>query len=280
MRKCLLLCAALLLATAPRMWAASTSFVLGDQGGVVVAVTLDGEGPFKMLLDTGATHSVLTADIVGQIGAKAVAQASVFSPAGSMERPIVEVDTLSIGPITVDMIFPSVAAAGAYGAKGEIKGLIGQDVLAGLRYTLDFRRRQIEWHDATPPYDGMWLPLSFEHGRFLVAFPQAVGTLRLVPDSGSGGLVLFEAHCRETVQTVETGETVELATAAGRRLARSVLLPVLRIGDRTLRDVPAVSISGHDVAHPGAGDGLLPLHIFDRVTFDGPARLLLLDGKG
>jgi len=38
-----------------------------------------------------------------------------------------------------------------------------------------------------------------------------------------------------------------------------------------MRDVPAVALDRPN-RRPAEGDGLLPLHIFDRVTFDGPAR--------
>ena len=276
MRECILFSAAIVILTTPRLWAAAaTPFTLGEQGGVIVAATLNGKGPFKMLLDTGATHSAITADIVEQIGATVVAQTNVISPAGEALRPIVAVDVLKIGSITIDAVLPSVAEEGAFDAKGEIKGLIGQDVLAGLRYTLDFKRRVIEWHDAAPPHDGTRLRLSFEHGRFLVMLPQGNETLRFVPDSGAGGLVLFEARCRWKLDAVETGEMVELWTGSGSRPARVVRLPAFRVGDRTMRNLKAVTIGG-DEPHPAAGDGLLPLHLFERVTFDGPSRLLII----
>lgn len=267
---------AIVLAT-PRLWAAaSTPFSLGDQGGIVVSVTLNGTGPVKMLLDTGATHSAITADIADLIGARVVAQTNVISPVGSAMRPIVAIETLSIGPISVDVILPSVAPERAFDPKGEIKGLIGQDVLAGLRYTIDFKRKVIEWHDGPARQAGTTLRLSFEHGRFLVALPQPGTTLRFVPDSGAGGLVLFGARSRERLPSIATGETVELSTATGSQAAPVVRLPELRIGDLTLRDVRAVAVGG-DETHPAVGDGLLPLHLFERVTFDGPARTLILD---
>jgi predicted aspartyl protease len=74
---------------------------------------------------------------------------------------------------------------------------------------------------------------------------------------------------------VNTGETVELTTAHASRPARHVRLRELRVGDRTMRDVPAVTIERAD-PRPAKVDGLLPLHLFERVTFDGPARLLIL----
>ncbi len=276
MRECLYVSAALVLLTAPRLWAGSTlAFQFGDQGGVIVPVMVNGSGPFKMLLDTGASHSAITADVAAATGARTVATSSVVSPAAETIRPIVVIDELSLGPITADLVLPSVVPNASFDAEGIIQGLIGQDVLASLRYTLDFKRRVIEWHDQAPPARGLVLNLAFEHGRFLVSLPQDHTTLRLVPDSGAGGLVLFDAAGRRSDNIVDTGETVALATVHARRQARGVRIRELRLGNRTLRDVPAVTNERID-ARPDDGDGLLPLHLFERVTFDGPGRLLIL----
>jgi predicted aspartyl protease len=119
------------------------------------------------------------------------------------------------------------------------------------------------------------LKLALDHGRFLVNLRQDHTTLRLVPDSGAGGLVLFNMAGRRSHNVVDTGETVALATAHASTPARRVRIRELRLGDRMMRDVPAVTIERID-ALPAEGDGLLPLHLFERVTFDGPARLLML----
>lgn len=278
MREYLVVAAIAVVLATPRLWASSsTPFSLDDQGGIILEVTLNGHGPFKMLLDTGASHSAITADVVELIGAKVVAQSNVISPAGSTLRPIVAIDSLKIGPITADVVLPSVAPEGAFDRRRSINGLIGQDVLAGLHYTIDFKRLVIDWHTgAVPVMRGEVLRLSFEHGRYLVALPQGSDTLRFVPDSGAGGVVLFESRCRQRLDVVETEETVALTTAEGRRSARVVRLPSLRVGGRTLRNVRAVTI-GSDDLHPASGDGLLPLHLFDRVTFNGPGKTVTLD---
>jgi predicted aspartyl protease len=255
--------------------ASETPFVLGNQGGIVVPVTLNGQGPFRMLLDTGATHSAITEDVVEALGSQVVARTNVISPTGSALRPIASINALEIGPIRVDLILPSVAPRGSFDRKANIKGLIGQDVLAGLRYTLDFKRRVIEWHDRAPRKDGIEVTLSFEHGRFMASLPQESETLRLVPDSGAGALVLFQTPSRRKITTAETGETVELSTGTGARPVRVVRVRALWVGKRVMRNLQAVTIDDDDV-HPAGGDGLLPLHIFERVTFDGPARLLIL----
>ncbi len=273
--KQVLLSTALVLFATPRIWAGSTtSFQAGDQGGVIVPVMLNDTGPFSMLLDTGATHSSITESVAALIGAPAVAKSNVIAPTGGTVRTIVAIDELSLGPKTVDLVLSSVVPDGSFDDKAKIHGLIGQDVLAALRYTLDFKRGVIEWHEHAPPRRGIALALAFEHGRYLVTLPQVGSTLRLVPDSGAGGLVLFNTTGWPNV--LDTGKTVVLSTVNGRGLGRHVLLRELRLGgDRTLRNVSAVAL---DRPHrlPSEGDGLLPLHLFERVTFDGPARLLIL----
>jgi predicted aspartyl protease len=264
---------AMVLLMTPRPTAGTaTKFQLGDQGGVIVPVIVNAAGPFMMLLDTGATHSAITEDVAAAAGARAVAKSVVMSPVGETVRAIVSIDRLQLGPIVTGHALPSVVRRAAFGA-GAVHGLIGQDVLGRLRYTLDFRRREVEWHTEAPPRRGVMLPLTFEHGRFLIQAPQASGMLRLVPDSGAGSLVLFDA--RRGPGIVETGVTVELRAAEATGEARQIRVRELRLGDRTLRDVPAVAIDRPD-RRPAEGDGLLPLHLFERVTFDGPARLLIL----
>lgn len=272
--KCLLVSVAIVFLATPRLWAGSTTkFQLGEQGGVLVPVTLNGRGPFLMLLDTGATHSAITERVMATTGATVVARSNVISPTDRAVRPIVAVESLVVGPHTVDILLPSVVANDAFDRAGKIDGLIGQDVLALLRYTVDYRRRVIEWHDASPSRPGIVLPLAFEHGRFLVRVPLDHAMVRLVPDSGAGGLVLFDGRAR--LNTPGTARMAELTSADGRRNGRHVLVRELRVGDRTLRDIPAVALDRQDV-HPAEGDGLLPLHLFERVTFDGPARVLIV----
>ncbi len=68
---------------------------------------------------------------------------------------------------------------------------------------------------------------------------------------------------------------VRLRTVAGDRIAQRVSLDRLDVGAVRLRDVPALVIEG---APAGAdADGLLPLHLFARVTVDGPGGWLIAE---
>ena len=52
----------------------------------------------------------------------------------------------------------------------------------------------------------------------------------------------------------------------------------LRVGNLTLMNVPAV-VAQRDRSEPEEVDGLLPLHLFERVTVDGPNRRLIVEKR-
>ena len=70
-------------------------------------------------------------------------------------------------------------------------------------------------------------------------------------------------------------ETGVLRTSAGLRVGRRIKLDELDLGALVLRDQSALLLSGAGAAGL-LGDGLLPLHLFARVTFDAAARVLIV----
>jgi predicted aspartyl protease len=259
-------------APSPAEW---TPFTLGDQGGIVVPATLNGVGPFRLLLDTGATHSSISEDVARTLGAPLVATTTVTTTTGSEVQGVVRLDRFELGPLRIEGLQPSVAAMQAIDATGTVQGVIGQDVLATAAYTIEFDRRRITWgRDAAAPAGPTSVfSLEFIEGRFVVELPQRDRALRLVPDTGSGTIVLFDSPGPAPVSTSGLDGVTGLATLTGRALVQQVRLRELRIGATTWRDVTAVLIQKPAGNRAGA-DGLLPLHGFRRVTFDGPRGLL------
>jgi hypothetical protein len=101
--------------------------------------------------------------------------------------------------------------------------------------------------------------------------------LRLVPDTGAETLVLFQ-HAGSILPAASlANESVELAGLIGRRDARRTIVRAFRVGSTLLMDVATV-IVGRDCDTTPL-DGLLPLHHFARVTFNGPERQLLIESR-
>jgi predicted aspartyl protease len=260
----------------PLAAADSSPFKLALQGSVVVAVFLNGAGPFAMLLDTGASHSSVSEELAAALQLPVVARATVQSPAGDRERLITRIDHLMVGPHELS-IMPAIIPKPYLALAGDVRGIIGQDVLAALRYTIDYRGRQILWDDRAAPARASMvavLPLAFRDGLPVVELAQAHRTLSLVADSGAGSLVLFDRDGAGLPPMTADAEQVRLDTLHGHSLARSVRIDRFRVGGATFKDLPAVVLKGTSSAY--SGDGLLPLHIFDRVTFDGPGGRLIV----
>jgi predicted aspartyl protease len=255
-----------------------TPFSLEAQGGIITTVTLDGSGPYRMLVDTGANHSSISDRAAHDIGAPVIARGEVSSQTGVREYPIVRVDRLAVGPITLSAT-PTVMPAGDFAHAGTIDGVLGQDVLANQRYTIDYRRLHIVWENVesipAPSRSESTLPLTFVEGLPMVELRQGSSVLQLVADSGAGALLLSQSAGRTLPTMKDGGGLVRVDSFQGSRMARSVVIAQLRIGGTLFQALPAVVIEPSD-SPASRCDGLLPLHIFDRVTFDGPGRRLIL----
>src|SRR5215203_5969013 len=158
--------------------------------------------------------------------------------------------------------------ADRYAAGQQVDGLIGQDLLAGLVYTIDYDDRAITWHGPGELVPGLRLPLSVRNNRLLVSLNQREGDaspLSLVPDTGSDALVLF-AHAQRKLRLTLRDVGV-LSSVSGSRLVRRVDVEKLVVGGVRLYNPPAVIIETHESVEM-MGDGLLPLNVFSRVTFN------------
>jgi hypothetical protein len=253
---------------------ASTPFVLTSRGGVALAVMMNGRGPFRLLLDTGSTHSSIDTDVLGAIGARLVAQSPMSSVSGMRMTPIAFVADFSVGPYQASLL-PSVVEALPDEREG-VEGIVGQDVLAGLRYTIDFSRRMVVWYGPGCSHgrEGrMTLALEPVGGRFLVRADWAGRKIRLVPDSATEHLVVYESADAAPAAHAGVLETLTSSVAATHRVVRD-----LRLEGTLLPPVAALAIPRPEGRKDV--DGLLPMRLFDRATFDGPALTLILETNG
>jgi Aspartyl protease len=237
-------------------------------GTVAVLLTVDGAGRFRFLLDTGSAGSTVSDDIARSLGAPTVAQVEVTTSSGAETAPVVRLDRVDLGPMSVEGLLASLVPAARLGDRSEaVDGVLGQDFLSRFNYTIDYERRRLECDAAGAEAMGIRLPLEEVEGRYLVALPQAGGsTLRVVPDSGSSGLVVFERSGAPALPLLLNGPAMRIDTLAGRRTARSGTLLELRIGSLTWRRRPVTVVARGDW-RAAYGDGLLPLHLFGRVSF-------------
>ena len=111
---------------------------LTDTHHTLVRVKINGKGPFRLVLDTGASHSALTAQVAEQLGLKTDPRhmAMLHGTTGNTPVPMVPVETLEVGELLMEPrhlpIIPD--------ALGGAEGVLGTDGLANKRIHIDFRR--------------------------------------------------------------------------------------------------------------------------------------------
>jgi len=155
---------------------------------------------------------------------------------------------------------------------GTVDGLIGQDLLADRLFTLDYVAQRLECGERPDPPGARRLPLSIEGGRALVTVPVPGGVVRLVPDSGADRLVLFGPAAGPVVTPIDM---VGLRSVSGVRTARRVLVHGIGVSTDPMEGL----LLDQPDAMTALADGLLPLHPFARVTFDGPGGALVIEER-
>ena len=259
-------------------------FRLTPQGAIIVPVAINGSRPVSFLLDTGSNGSVVSERLAASLGLRAAAKTTMVSASEQKEALVARIEHLTLGTVGASDVLAALAPAEALSlpdtaALGcRVEGVIGQDVLGRLRYTIDYRARRIHWRasSADPPRRASRFALEPQDDRFLIRLPQEHRELRLVPDTGSEALVLFQPA--ETIaERARTDPAVALTGLAGTRSAWRAVVRKLHVGDTILTELPAVVVDSK--AGPTTVDGLLPLHFFARVTFDGPERQLFIEPR-
>jgi hypothetical protein len=274
------LAAAMLVLVSVANAGASPSWVplaIDSAGTIVVHVRINDSGPFPFLLDTGASHSVVSETLIERLRLQIVATTTVMTSTGLDRRPVVRLNQTSIGTVRSESLLASAASSTQLAsiARG-IDGIIGQDFLFSLNYTLDYRRRRLLWTDTAWAEDGMRIPLVAQRGRYLaqVTVRDNNAPALLVPDSGANGFVMFARNGRTRVPLEATPHAMSIRSVSGKQEVRMMMMRELQLGDMTIRDQPVAVIARDGDA--SEGDGVLPLHLFASVSFNAREQCLVL----
>ena len=134
-------------------WESRTSgaipFTLRDGYLIVVEGRIGAQGHLKLVLDTGATHSVLRPDLAKeQMSLRRTVR--IVNLDHVLTQELAEVPDFELGPIRIPLL-PVMLNDLSYlreSAPG-VDGLIGLDVLQGRSFSIDFGRRRITF--GSPP---------------------------------------------------------------------------------------------------------------------------------
>lgn len=208
---------------------------------MTVDVKVNGRGPYKFVVDSGADSSVIGTSLAGKLALEPGTPAMLHGVTESamVERVIVE--ELQLGPTVTEMLEVPVLEERDLGAEG----MIGLDALVNQRLSLDFEKREIAVDDGTvrePVRDGVIVVTGRLRRGQLILTQVKAGKQQVdaVVDTGSeitiGNTLLRDKLLRKGFRDFQK-IAVYGVTGAMTQLDFAVV-PTIKLGPITLVNVP------------------------------------------
>lgn len=209
---------------------------------MVVGVTVDGSGPYRFVVDSGADRSVIGERLARTLGLPAGCSVTLHDVAGASRRETVRIARLGLGSGTVENIVAPILSETSLGARG----IIGIDALRGQRLMLDFEADTVTVEDTRRPAkvqaDEIVVTARSRGGQLILTEARANGVdIRAVVDTGSqltiGNLALRDVLVRRRRRPPEPSSATLVSVTGETLLVPLMIVPEIRVGRVIMRDV-------------------------------------------
>lgn len=247
-----------------------------------VGVTVNGQGPFRFLVDSGADRTVIGASLARRLNLPSERRVTLHSMAGASEVETVRIDALGLGSSTLPEIIAPALPEQYLGAQG----VLGIDALAEQRIEFDFDKKTITVQDRRAPIrtsaDEIVVTARLRRGQLILTQVRAASvTLFAILDSGSD-VTVANSELRKRIfrrwDQVKTTQVSLMSVTGESFVAEMATIPELHIGGLTLTNVPVAFGDPPPFALFGLGKqpaillGTDVLQAFQRVSLDFRAR--------
>jgi hypothetical protein len=243
-----------------------------DQIGRIWApVYINGRGPFRLVLDTGASSSGVTAMVALALGIPTDQSPHVTlrGVTGSADVPTIRVDSLSVGDLSVDSpVLPIMPDA-----FGGAQGVLGSDGLVNKRIFIDFNHDNIAItysRGERSGHDFISVPFRSNRGQLIIidAMVGPIHTKAIIDTGGQttiGNLALREALIRQNFGMHGKPDQIQGAT--------------LDVEKGELAAMPAIQFGSVAINHSGVT--FADVHIFKHwKMINEPALMIGMDALG
>ncbi len=211
-------------------------------GRIMAPVMVNGQGPFRFIVDTGASRTVISPRLVERLGLSASTEQplTIHGVTGAGSVPSVKIDELRAGDIVLRdrrlaVIEPHVFAGA--------DGILGVEGFEGMRIRVDFATDRIEIsRPRRSVMGGDWVqvPVKFRFGRLMVADAR-IGKIHVkaVIDTGAertlGNLALRNALDLDAASDEKATERQVFGATALPELGNALESPELYLGKSGVR---------------------------------------------
>nr|WP_246331480.1 retroviral-like aspartic protease family protein [Sphingomonas chungangi] len=256
---------------------------------MTVPVLINGKGPFRFIVDSGATRTVVSSALAAELGLPSAGTVPLHSVGGEAQVPAVHIDSLYVGALPAkELTAPVLDEANLGGA-----GILGIDTLQGKKVVIDLVRHAMSVEPAdkyvSPAADGeIVVTARSRFGQLVLADADAAGQkIFAIVDTGSmvtlGNMTLKEKLVR---RKRADPKDVTITDVTGQKIVASYApINELRLGDLHMSNV----VIAFDDAHvfdrfgltqkPAMLLGMDIMQAFDRVSIDFARRAVRLTRK-
>jgi predicted aspartyl protease len=239
-------------------------------GRIWAPVLINGQGPYRLVLDTGASRSAVTRKVAEELRLPIYVDAVLLrGVTGSARASAIKVDTLEVGDLLVESTTMPIVAD----AFGGAEGVLGAEGLKDKRLVIEFRKDRISIarsHREQAPPGYSTVPFKFGQYRgmrvdVLVGRVKATAVIDTGAQVTVGNLALREALARRRGKRDEFEDAI-IGVTEDIQKAASARIPTIVAGSLLVRNAEIM---------------FSDLHIFDHWKLNSrPAILIGMDVLG
>jgi predicted aspartyl protease len=250
---------------------------------MTVPVTIDGAGPYRFLIDTGAQATVVTHELVEDLALRHSGRATLVAMGGTSEVDTVELDNLEFANRSVSGLISPALNATHIGADG----ILGLDSLQNTRVLIDFREGRMKIADVPGEQSNSGYEIIVRArrklGQMIITDARVNGVrASVIIDTGAQTSMANTALINR-IRARERTEVTSIDVLGTQMSNGAVWVRKLEIGGAELSNVP-VAIADSPIfaalgleGKPSLILGVANLRAFDRVAIDFSNQRILFD---
>ena len=214
---------------------------LDRAGRILARVEINGRGPYRFIIDTGANRSAVAPHVIQGLGLQAHAGDGrpLHGVTGSAVLPWVDIDSLRAGGILLEPQ-PMPVLDGAVFADAD--GILGIEGFQNARIAVDFDRDRVEISESAKqraPQGALRVRVRLKYGGLLVADGMVAGIpAHIIIDTGAehslGNAALHAALQQKVLRDGEGSRRTIIGATAETSSGLAVTVPSVKIGEVSL----------------------------------------------
>jgi hypothetical protein len=179
-----------------------------SSGLPVVSARINGRGPYKFIIDTGAMSSVFGENLARELDLPSLAHAAMGRPGSTKPLPatMTRVAKIEIGNLTIEGVAAVFADLSAVGLKKapEVQGVLSAAMVPGLLVTYNFPAKRIEFQRGELPREDGQTVFGWPAGNLPSLTADVAGqSVRMDVDTGAISGFVVDTTVANKVQWLE-----------------------------------------------------------------------------